>query len=109
MIVDEMVDAILTDRKPTADGKTVDPIYAKGSEVALMVNGLGGTPISELYLVYGRAHAQLEKAGVKVWRSYVGEYCTSLEMAGLSITLCKVDDKLKKLLLAPAEIHIRVF
>jgi len=108
-IVDEMVDAILTDRKPTADGKTVDPIYAKGSEVALMVNGLGGTPISELYLVYGRAHAQLEKAGIKVWRSYVGEYCTSLEMAGLSITLCKVDDKLKKLLLAPAEIPIRVF
>jgi len=44
-----------------------------------------------------------------VWRSYVGEYCTSLEMAGLSITLCKVDDKLKKLLLAPAEIPIRVF
>ena len=39
-IVDEMVDAILTDRKPTADGKTVDPIYGKGSEVALMVNGL---------------------------------------------------------------------
>jgi dihydroxyacetone kinase-like protein len=74
-----------------------------------MVNGLGGTPISELYLVYGHVHEQLEKQGIKVWRSYVGEYCTSLEMAGLSITLCKVDDGLKKLLLAPAEIPIRVF
>ena len=108
-IVDEMLDAILTDRKPSADGKTVDPIFTRGSEVALMVNGLGGTPISELYVVYGHAHEQLEKAGIKVWRSYVGEYCTSLEMAGLSITLCKVDDRLKKLLLAPAEIPIRVF
>jgi dihydroxyacetone kinase-like protein len=108
-IVDEMVDAILTDKKPTADGKTIDPIFTKGSEVALMVNGLGGTPISELYLVYARAHEQVEKAGLKVWRSYVGEYCTSLEMAGVSITLSKVDDKLKKLYLAPAEIPIRVF
>ena len=54
-------------------------------------------------------HTQLEQKGIKVWRSYVGEYCTSLEMAGLSITLCKVDDTLKGLLLAPAEIPIRVF
>ena len=108
-IVAEMVDAILTDRKPAGEGKTVDPIFTKGSEVALMVNGLGGTPISELYLVYGQAHQLLEKAGVKVWRSYVGEYCTSLEMAGLSITLSKVDDRLKQLYLAPAEIPIRVF
>ena len=60
-----------------------------------MVNGLGGTPISELYLLYGRAHEQVEKRGIKVWRSYVGEYCTSLEMNGMSVTLCKVDDELK--------------
>ena len=108
-IVAEMVDAIMTDRKPAGEGKTVDPIFTKGSEVALMVNGLGGTPISELYLVYGQAHQLLEKAGVKVWRSYVGEYCTSLEMNGMSVTLCKVDSELKKLLTAPAEIPIRVF
>jgi dihydroxyacetone kinase-like protein len=44
-----------------------------------------------------------------VWRSYVGEYCTSLEMNGMSITLCKVDDELKRLFTAPAEIPIRVF
>jgi phosphoenolpyruvate---glycerone phosphotransferase subunit DhaK len=108
-IVDEVVDAIFTDRKPTADGGTSEPAFKKGDEVALMLNGLGGTPISELYLLYGRAHEQAEKRGVKVWRSYVGEYCTSLEMNGMSVTLCKVDDGLKRLLTAPAEIPIRVF
>jgi dihydroxyacetone kinase-like protein len=108
-IADEMLEAILSDRKPIEGDQRAEPVFKSGDEVALMVNGLGGTPISELYLVYGHVHEQLEKQGIKVWRSYVGEYCTSLEMAGLSITLCKVDDGLKKLLLAPAEIPIRVF
>jgi dihydroxyacetone kinase-like protein len=109
-IVDEMVEAIVTDRKPAKDGNgTVDPAFTRGDEVALMLNGLGGTPISELYLLYGRAHEQVEKRGLKVWRSYVGEYCTSLEMNGMSITLSKVDADTKKLLQAPAEIPIRVF
>jgi dihydroxyacetone kinase-like protein len=108
-IVDEVVEAILSDRKPEGDNKTADPVFKSGDEVALMVNGLGGTPISELYLLYGRAHEQLQKKGIKVWRSYVGEYCTSLEMAGMSITLSKVNDRLKKLYLAPAEVPIRVF
>jgi dihydroxyacetone kinase-like protein len=109
-IVDEVVEAIFADRKPTPDGNsTSGPVFKAGDEVALMVNGLGGTPISELYLLYGRAHEQVEKRGVKVWRSYVGEYCTSLEMNGMSITLCKVNDELKKLLTAPADIPIRVF
>jgi phosphoenolpyruvate---glycerone phosphotransferase subunit DhaK len=108
-IVDEVVEAILSDRKPTAGGETAEPVFKSGDEVALMVNGLGGTPISELYLLYRRAHQQLEKNGISVWRSYVGEYCTSLEMAGMSITLCKVDDQLKALLLAPAEVPVRVF
>lgn len=109
-IVDEMLEAILSDRKPIDGGDTrAEPVFKSGDEVALMVNGLGGTPISELYLIYGYAHEQLEKKGIKIWRSYVGEYCTSLEMAGASITLCKVDDELKKLFLAPAEIPIRVF
>ena len=62
-IVDEVVDAIFTDRKPTADGGTSEPAFKKGDEVALMLNGLGGTPISELYLLYGRAHEQVETAG----------------------------------------------
>lgn len=108
-IVDEMLDAILLDRKPIAGDQRAEPVFKSGDEVTLMVNGLGGTPISELYLVYGYAHEQLAKKGIKVWRSYVGEYCTSLEMAGLSITLCKVDDQLKTLFMAPADIPIRVF
>jgi dihydroxyacetone kinase-like protein len=113
-IVHEMVQAILTDRKPIfdEDGEqtgTAEPVFKKGDEVALMVNGLGGTPISELYLVYGIAADLLAKEGIDIWRSYVGEYCTSLEMAGMSITMCKVDDELKELFSAPAEIPIRVF
>ena len=103
-----MLEAILSDRKPL-EGKPAEGVFAEGDEVAVMVNGLGGTPISELYLVYGYVHEQLERKGLRVWRSYVGEYCTSLEMAGLSITLCKVDDKLKSLPLASAEVPIRVF
>ncbi|WP_341728183.1 dihydroxyacetone kinase subunit DhaK [Brooklawnia sp.] len=97
-IVDELLEAIVPDLP-----------YADGDEVALMVNGLGGTPISELYLLYGIAHRMLAERGIKVWRSYVGEYCTSLEMAGASITLVKLDDEIKALLSAPAETAIRVF
>jgi dihydroxyacetone kinase-like protein len=108
-MVDEMMEAVLSDRKPIDGDRRADAAFPRGSEVAVMVNGLGGTPISELYLVYGRVHTQLEQKGITVWRSYVGEYCTSLEMAGLSITLCRVDEKLKALLTAPAEIPIRVF
>ena len=80
-----------------------------GDEVAVMVNGLGGTPITELYLLYGIAHKRLAEKGISVFRSYVGEYCTSLEMAGAHISLLKVDDELKSLLLAPAEVAYRVF
>ena len=97
-IVDELLEATYSDLP-----------YKAGDEVALMINGMGGTPISELYLLYGHAHEQLEKRGAKVWRSYVGEYCTSLEMAGFSLTLVKVDDNLKSLFMAPAEVAARVF
>lgn len=109
-VADMMLEAILTDQKPIPGSDDREaPLFNSGDEVALMVNGLGGTPISELYIVYGHVHEELEKRGIKVWRSYVGEYCTSLEMAGMSITLCKVDDELKGLFTAPAEIPIRVF
>lgn len=113
-IVGQMVDIILKDRKPIFDEDgnqtgTEEPVFHAGDEVALMVNGLGGTPISEQYIAYGIAHDLLKEKGIKVWRSYVGEYCTSLEMAGISITLVKVDDQLKELFLAPADIPIRVF
>ena len=91
-IVDLLLDAIVPDLP-----------FKAGDEVALMVNGLGGTPISELYLLYGIAHKKLAAKGIKVFRSYVGEYCTSLEMAGAHISLLKVDDEIKEMLLAPAD------
>jgi dihydroxyacetone kinase-like protein len=83
--------------------------YAAGDGVALMVNGLGGTPLGELYLVYGRAHKQLVERGIGIRRSYVGEYCTSLDMAGASLTLVRLDDEIADLLAAPAEIPVHVF
>jgi phosphoenolpyruvate---glycerone phosphotransferase subunit DhaK len=97
-IVDEMLEAVASDLP-----------YKAGDEVALMINGMGGTPISELYLLYGYAHEQATKRGLKVWRSYVGNYCTSLEMAGYSLTLVKVDDRLKEYLLMPAQTAVRIF
>ncbi|MDT0353546.1 dihydroxyacetone kinase subunit DhaK [Pseudonocardia charpentierae] len=97
-IADELLDAVVDDLP-----------YASGDRVALMVNGLGGTPISELYILYRRAHKQLADRGITVGRSYVNEYCTSLDMAGASITLVKLDDEIEELLAAPAEVPIRVF
>jgi len=83
--------------------------FNSGDDVALMINGLGGTPISELYLLYGYAHEQLARRGINIRRNYVGEYCTSLDMAGASITLSRLDDEIAGLLAAPAEIAIRTF
>lgn len=97
-IVDELLEAVASDLP-----------YKEGDEVALMINGMGGTPISELYLLYGYAHEQVTKRGMKIKRNYVGEYCTSLEMAGFSLTLVKLDPELEDLLAAPAEIAIRTF
>jgi len=97
-IIDEMFDAIAADLP-----------FKSGDRVAIMINGLGGTPISELYILYRRAHQRAVDAGMTVVRNYVGEYCTSLEMAGASLTLLKLDAELEKLLAAPAEIPIRVF
>jgi dihydroxyacetone kinase-like protein len=73
-----------------------------GDEVVVLVNGLGATPLSELYIVYRSVAEILKFAGVNVYRAYVGEYMTSLEMAGFSLTLLKLDDELKSLLDAPA-------
>lgn len=97
-IVDELLEAVVSDLP-----------YQQGDRVALMINGLGGTPISELYLLYGYAHKQLAARGINVRRSYVGEYCTSLDMAGASLTLVKLDDELEQLLAAPAEVAVRIF
>ena len=97
-IADELLEAVVSDLP-----------YQSGDRVALMVNGLGGTPISELYILFRRAHEQLEQRGITVGRSYVNEYCTSLDMAGASLTLVRLDDEIDRLLGAPAEVAVRVF
>ncbi|UQU62655.1 dihydroxyacetone kinase subunit DhaK [Couchioplanes caeruleus] len=97
-IVDDMLEAVVPDLP-----------YSRGDRVALMINGLGGTPISELYVLYRRAHQRLADRGIAVGRSYVNEYCTSLDMAGASLTLVRLDDEVDRLLEAPAEVAVRVF
>jgi dihydroxyacetone kinase len=73
-----------------------------GTRVAVLVNGLGATPPLELYLVYRSARRLLEERGIEVVRTYVGEFITSLQMAGLSVTVTRLDDELLSLLDAPA-------
>jgi dihydroxyacetone kinase-like protein len=93
-IVEELLNKIL--------GDSVD---FTGSEVAVIVNGMGGTPLMELYVAYSHVADVLEREGVQVWRMpYVGDYMTSLEMAGFSITLLKLDDEMKNYLSAPCNV-----
>ena len=84
----------------------VDPVlgdlpYASGDAVIAFVNGLGGTPLLELYVMYAEVAAILDRAGITVARSLVGNYMTSLDMAGCSVTLLRVDDTLVGLWDAP--------
>lgn len=67
-----------------------------GDEVCLLINGLGATSIEELYILSSDVTDLLEKKGIIVYRTYVGEYATSMEMAGASISICKVDNELKQ-------------
>ncbi len=89
-IVEQMTTAILGDLDPPA-----------GSNVLAFVNGLGGTPLIELYLIYNELANQLEQHGLTATRNLVGNYITSLEMAGVSITLLVLDDELTGLWDAP--------
>ncbi len=89
-IVDTLMDAILAD------------IDLHGSEVAVLVNSLGATPLEELYIMYNRLSDVLQKHDVRVYRPYIGRFATSMEMAGASISIMKLDDQLKELLDAPA-------
>jgi len=91
------------------DAVASDLPFGNGDRVALMVNGLGGTPPAELYVIYNKAHALAAGKGMTVARNYVGEYCTSLEMAGASLTMLKLDSQLEELLAAPAECACRIF
>ena len=92
-IVDHLLDKIMND----------DVDYTDGSEVAVIINGSGGTPLMELYILNKRVHDVLAGKGVKIAKTYVGNVMTSLDMAGASISLCKLDDEMKALLLAPAD------
>ncbi|MFT8929639.1 MAG: dihydroxyacetone kinase subunit DhaK [Sporolactobacillus sp.] len=87
VITQELLDKILADY----------PLHA-GDEVAVMVNGLGATPLMELFIVNKRLHELLEQLGVSIHRTFVGNYMTSLEMGGMSLTLLKLDNELKELL-----------
>ena len=76
--------------------------FKSGDEVAVMVNGLGATPLLELLIMFRKLHQILKDSNIDIYRSYVGNYSTSLEMAGASITLFRLDDEFKRLLDAPA-------
>jgi dihydroxyacetone kinase len=86
-IADELVEAILADRD-----------WPGGSRVAVLVNGLGATPKEELYILYRQVAARLAERDLAVHRVWVGEYATSLEMAGASVSIMAVDDELAGLL-----------
>jgi dihydroxyacetone kinase len=73
-----------------------------GERVSVLVNGLGATPLEELYIIYRRAAQLLGDLGVEIYRPYVGEFATSLEMAGASVSVLRLDDRLTELLDAPA-------
>jgi dihydroxyacetone kinase-like protein len=76
--------------------------YEKGDEVAVLMNGLGATPKEELYIMYRKVNQMLKDMGIGVYHVYAGEYATSMEMAGASISLLKLDDELKQYLSMPA-------
>ena len=77
--------------------------YRRGEEVAVLVNGLGATPREELYILNRAVARILQGEGIRPHRTWVGEYATSLEMAGASVTLMRLDDELRVLVDAPAE------
>ena len=91
-IANEMLDRLLEDLPPSS-----------GDEVSVLVNSLGATPPEELYILYRTVKARLEGTGATIAMPLVGRYATSMEMAGVSFTVCKLDDELKTLLKAPCD------
>lgn len=80
-----------------------ESIFNNGDEVVVLVNGLGGTPLMELFIANRHINKVLGDKGIKIYKSMVGNYMTSLDMAGFSITLLKLDDELKGFLDAPCD------
>ena len=91
-LIDDLTKRILDDFKLTNTDK-----------LCIMINSLGATPLEELYIVSKRVHENFSKLKIEITKSYVGRYATSMEMAGLSITVLKLDNELKKYLLSPSE------
>jgi dihydroxyacetone kinase-like protein len=77
--------------------------FQSGDEVAVLINGLGATPQLELFICYRKVKKILEQKKIKVYKPFVGQFFTALEMAGFSVTLMKLDEELKTLLSAPAD------
>ena len=98
---------LLASADPVAEdmvGRILADLPAKaGDEVAVLVNGLGATPLSELFIMFRATYRRLSDAGLVVWRSYVGNFASSLDMAGCSFSIMRLDSDLKRLLSAPAE------
>lgn len=86
-VVDQMLNRIIEDLP-----------YESGDEVSILINGLGATPLEELYIAYRKADEILKDKNIRIYRNYIGEFATSMEMAGFSITLLKLDGELKELL-----------
>lgn len=91
-IAEEMLDIILPDLP-----------FKEGDEVVTLLSGLGATPVMEQYIVYGRVDEILKEKGIKVHKAYVGNYFTSLEMKGVTLTLMKLDDELKECIDLPCD------
>ena len=92
VIIDEMMKIILEDSK-----------IAAGDEVYVLVNGLGALPVMDQYVCYRRVDQILNEKGINIHRTDVGNFATSMDMVGMSVTLVKLDDEIKELLDAPCD------
>jgi dihydroxyacetone kinase-like protein len=92
IMAEQMLDIILPDQP-----------FGEGNEAAVLVSGLGATPVMELYILFGEVAEKLKQKGIRIYRSYVGNYFTSLEMMGATLTLMKLDEELKICLDAEAD------
>ena len=91
-IADEMLDRLLEDSG-----------VGRGERVSLLVNSLGATPLEELYIVFRRLRSRLSDKGIDIVSPLVGRYATSMEMAGVTLTLCRLDSEIERLLAAPCD------
>jgi len=90
-VVDQMMERIFAEQD-----------YTSGNEVAVLMNGLGGTPLEELYIMFRRVSQLMEGRGVKIKHVWIGEFATSMEMAGASVSILHLDAELDRLMAAPA-------